>query len=451
MEHLDVKQILNVFNYFDGAVIADETGAIVYYSNQRNHRDDWTPNAAETSSLHQVLKTGKPIYNHTERLSSTGGRVEINTYSTLPIVRNDKVVGAVKLFRCVNAGTDGGEVTLCRTETESPLYCLSDIVTTSSRMKAVKQQVLAVASMDSPVMICGETGTGKEMVAQSIHTASSRAQGPFLSQNCAAIPSTLLESLLFGTVRGAYTGAEDRPGLFEMADGGTLFLDEINSMEPAMQAKLLQVIESGSVTRLGDHRSCTYDVRILSAANEEPHRCVMEKKLREDLFYRLSALQIHIPPLRERVADIGYLTEHFIAVNNSKMNKNVLGVSPEVFKRFEQYNWPGNVRELKNIVEGAFNILGDGRFIREEHLPQYVRQRMKKAEEAAVSDQGRSDDFRGLKERVEEYEKQLIQSALRSTENVQQAAQLLRISKQGMYYKMEKYGLSSQKRGRNTP
>ena len=180
------------------------------------------------------------------------------------------------------------------------LYSVDDIITHSREMEMLKERIVMVADTDSSVLIYGETGTGKEMVAQSIHTSSKRRGHKFISQNCAAIPANLLEGILFGTVKGSYTGAENKPGLFEVANGGTLFLDEINSMEKSIQPKILKAIEEKQVTRLGGYEPIKTDVKIISAINCDPIKCVEAGKIRSDLFYRLSVVQINIPPLRAR-------------------------------------------------------------------------------------------------------------------------------------------------------
>ncbi len=238
-------------------------------------------------------------------------------------------------------------------------------------MELIKERIPMIADTDSSVLIYGETGTGKELVAQSIHTASKRRNKKFVSQNCAAIPGNLLESILFGTTKGSYTGAENKPGLFEIASGGTLFLDEINSMEISVQPKILKAIEEKQVVRLGGYEPIKTDIKIVSAVNENPLQCIAENKLREDLFYRLSVVQLNIPPLRERINDLFYLVSHFINIYNTSMHCNLIGIDEEVETIFRGYNWPGNVRELKNVIEGAFNV-ASARFIQKKDLPEYL-------------------------------------------------------------------------------
>ncbi|MTI57244.1 sigma-54 interaction domain-containing protein [Geosporobacter ferrireducens] len=452
MGTLNIERILNMYNYFDGAIITDEKGVILYYSNFRTDLYDLKLKEIvgktileihpemkeEDSSIMKVLKDGVPIYDHIETLTTPHGQEITNIYSTLPIIQNGKIVGAIDLSRCIAEGNQRKNIVLPKYEVDGSenLYHANDIITTSSKMKGIKQLIPRIANTDSSVLIYGETGTGKELIAQSIHTGGNRISKKFISQNCAAIPTTLLESILFGTVKGSYTGAEDRPGLFESANGGTLFLDEINSMDMAMQVKILKAIEEKKITRIGDNKPIYVDVKIISAVNEDPYGCVKLKKLREDLFYRLNTVQIDIPPLRERIADISYLTDYFIAVYNSKMNKNVLGVTEEVKEIFEYYNWPGNVRELRNIIEGAFNIIGS-RFIQKENLPQYLISRYDRESERL---EARNRNL-SLAEKVELYEKRLIMAALDSSPSVTAAADKLKISKQALNYKLTKYGL----------
>ena len=306
------------------------------------------------------------------------------------------------------------------------LYHVNDIVSASEKVNDLKRIISMVANTDSAVMICGETGTGKEMFAQSVHTSGSRVSKPFISQNCAAIPNTLLEGILFGTTKGSFTGAEDKAGLFEMANGGTLFLDEINSMDLGMQAKILKVIEEKRVR----------DLKIISATNKPPLQCVKDNTIREDLFYRLSTVQLDIPPLRERIVDIPLLVNYFIEQNNNRMNKNVSGVTQEVMEVFLNYQWPGNVRELKNVIEGAFNVIGSSE-IRKENLPPYMINNYSNQNERLIS----CGEDMSLTERLEEYEKRLIIQALDSTSTLTRAAEKLKITKQVLNYKILKYGL----------
>ncbi len=232
-----------------------------------------------------------------------------------------------------------------------------------------------VADSTSSVLVYGETGTGKELYVQSIHNYSSRFNKPFIAQNCAALPENLFESILFGTVKGAFTGAVDKPGLFEQAHGGTLFLDEINSMPINLQTKLLRVLQDGVIRRVGDSRDRKIDVRIIAAMNVEPLKAVENGQIREDLFYRLNVVNIKLVPLRDRLEDIPLYVEHFIDKYNKELNKNVKGISSKVKELFMSYNWPGNVRELQHIIEAAINIV-DNEYIELDNLPIYLSEKV---------------------------------------------------------------------------
>ncbi|QQY80140.1 arginine utilization regulatory protein [Keratinibaculum paraultunense] len=448
---VNIRNILNLYNYFDSIIITDDEGIIQYYANMRTDIFDLKRNdiigssildihpylTEETSSIMRVLKDGKPIYDQVEYLTTKHGQEMTNLYSTLPIIDNGKIIGAIDLARCIEENERQNIVLAANNNEENiGLYNIDDIITKSESMKEVKSKIIKVANTDSPVLIYGETGTGKELVAQALHTYSYRNKSRFIAQNCAAIPHNMLESILFGSVKGSYTGAENRKGLFEVANGGTLFLDEVNSMDLNMQSKLLRAIENKNIIRIGGTEPIPVDVRIIATLNEPPLECIENNKLREDLFFRLTVVQIDVPPLRERVPDILYLTEYFISMYNQKMNKNVEGITDEVRNIFLNYNWPGNVRELKNVIEGAFNIIGS-RYIKLKDLPPYLVESVQKymiefeIEEENVS----------LYEKVERYEKQLLIETLNSTTTFAEAADKLKISKQSLDYKLKKYNL----------
>ena len=447
----NIESLLNICNYFDGIIVTDKNGIINYYVNFRTDIYNLRLNQIigksileihpelkeEDSTIMQVLKTGQPIYDRIEHLTTSHGDCMTNLCSTLPILENGEIVGAIDLSRGIDMDVQRKFIEMPKVCNQSnSLYHVNDIVSASKKVNDLKSIISMVANTDSTVMICGETGTGKEMFAQSIHTAGVRASKPFISQNCAAIPNTLLEGILFGTTKGSFTGAEDKAGLFEMANGGTLFLDEINSMDLVMQAKILKVIEEKRVRRLGSDDTVSLDLKIISATNKPPLQCVQENTIREDLFYRLSTVLFDIPPIRERIVDIPLLVNYFIEQNNSKMNKNVLGVSSEVMELFMNYQWPGNVRELKNVIEGAFNVIGSSE-IRKEDLPPYLLNNYSNQNERLIS---YSEDM-SLTERLQEYEKRLIIQALDSTSNLTRAAEKLKITKQALNYKILKYGL----------
>ncbi|WP_428938176.1 sigma-54-dependent transcriptional regulator [Fontivita pretiosa] len=251
-------------------------------------------------------------------------------------------------------------------------FGLEQIVGQSKQMKEVFAKIQRAAPVDSTVLILGESGTGKELVAQALHQSSLRKKGPFVAVNCAAVPATLVESELFGHVRGAFTGATDRRiGRFEQADGGTLFIDEIGDFELGLQAKLLRVLESLTVTPVGGHEDRKVDVRVIAATSRDICKMVEEGKFREDLYYRLNVVQIALPPLRERPDDIPLLVEHFLKEISQQKHTPMKRVSPEVMRRFQQYRWPGNVRELRNTLESMM-VLAEGDVLTERDLPERI-------------------------------------------------------------------------------
>ena len=451
----NIESILNIYNYFDGIIVTDKKGIINYYVNFRTDIYNLRLNQIigksileihpelkeEDSTIMQVLKTGQPIYDRIEHLTTPHGDCMTNLCSTLPILENGEIVGAIDLSRGIDSDVQRKFIEMPKVSNQSDsLYHVNDIVSASKQVNDLKSIISMVANTDSAIMICGETGTGKEMFAQSVHTSGARASKPFISQNCAAIPNTLLEGILFGTTKGSFTGAEDKAGLFELANGGTLFLDEINSMDLGMQAKILKVIEEKRVRRIGSDNTISLDVKIISATNKNPLQCVKDKILREDLFYRLSTVLLDIPPLRERIVDIPLLVNYFIEQNNNRMNKNVSGVNQDVMEMFLNYQWPGNVRELKNVIEGAFNVIGSSE-IRKENLSPYMINNYSDQNERLIS---YSEDM-SLTERLEEYEKRLIIQAIDSTNSLTRAAEKLKITKQALNYKILKYGMKKGK------
>lgn len=461
-----VEQLLNIYNYIDGIIITDKDGYVEYYKNfrpdlnnlkesevRRKHITEVYPDLTEeTSSILKVLKTGKPISNEFQVLKTFKGQSINAINSTLPIRQDDEIIGAVDVSRYLDPPYQRQDIviSLKKNVAATNLYTIDDIITHSREMEMLKERIPMVADTDSTVLIYGETGTGKEMVAQSIHTSSRRRGHKFISQNCAAIPANLLESILFGTVRGSYTGAENKPGLFEVAHGGTLFLDEINSMEKSVQSKILKAIEEKQVTRLGGYEPIKTDVKIISAINSDPLKCVEEGRIRNDLFYRLSVVQLNIPPLRRRREDLFYLADSFIAEFNRSMHRDIMGLDEEVKELFSAYDWPGNVRELRNIIEGAFNVAGS-RFIQVGDLPAYLTRRLFSRQTADYPQAGlqaqsgnEPETCLTLEQAVQQYERDFILRAIKATDSLVEAAALLGLSKQNLNYKLHKLGIGKE-------
>jgi DNA-binding NtrC family response regulator len=311
---------------------------------------------------------------------------------------------------------------------------LGELIGGSKAMREVMQLVERAAPSTASVLITGETGAGKEIVARTIHNLSPRAQGPFVAINCSAIPESLMESEIFGHERGAFTGAaERRLGCFELADGGTLLLDEIGEMPAPTQAKLLRVLEDGKVRRLGSKSETPVDVRVLAATNKEPEHAVASGHLRQDLFFRLNVFHIHLPPLRVRKDDLPLLVETILREANRKHGREVRGVANEVMELFQSYPWPGNVRELRNVVEHAV-IVSERDVLAREHLP---------AGFGRPAPAGRSA-LAGIRfpagATVDEVERELIMQTLESTANNKtRAAELLGISLKTLHNKLKEY------------
>ena len=348
----------------------------------------YTMNGGEDFQIPLVLKEKRSHLHMHQHYTTRYGKIVETTSNCHPIVQHGQVLGAVNILedwttidRLNQQVVDLQEKLLAmegeRKVKKSALtatYRFSDIIRQSPVMQQVIEQCEQVASSDSSVMIYGETGTGKELLAQSIHNASKRAGGPFLAINCAALPETLLESMLFGTEKGAFTGAESHAGLLEQADQGTLLLDELNSMNITLQAKLLRFLQDGMIRRIGGMTEKRVNVRVLSNLNMPPYEAISRGLIRQDLFFRLGVVNINLPPLRERREDIPLLTKTFIMNCNEKLSRNVQNITPETLELFYRYSWPGNVRELQHAVEHAINVMPDSRvLITPDYIPTHIR------------------------------------------------------------------------------
>jgi two-component system response regulator AtoC len=316
-------------------------------------------------------------------------------------------------------------------------YSFEKIVSKNEKMQKMFDVIKKIAQYKSTVLITGESGTGKELVARALHYNTDRSQHPFIPVNCGAIPENLLESELFGHAKGAFTDAiRTKKGLFEEADGGTLFLDEIGELPGQLQVKLLRVLQEGEVRRIGESKSIKVDVRIVSATVKDLVKEVNEGRFREDLFYRLNVLPIHIPPLRERKEDIPLLIQHFIKKYNEVMNKNVVGINQKALEALMNYKWYGNVRELENTIERAI-VLTDKDHLEVENLPVEVQGFKEELQLEVLSDEEYS-----IKKASRTLEINLIKKALKKTKgNHTHAARLLEISHRALLYKMKEYGI----------
>ena len=449
MDHLEqIAAIVQACADTDGLLIVDREGIIRYHSIKINYY--WK--AEETVGCHilklypeldegsstilRVLRTGQAIYDQRQEMVNSRGERVVLDATTLPVFDGRDVVGAVDCARfyvvgqrIVRGGRRGGLSTLDR------------IVARSPQMEELKRRIRSAAQLDSPVLIYGETGTGKELVAEALHSEGRRYGNSFVSQNCAAIPVNLLESLFFGTEKGSYTGAVTRKGLFEEADGGTLFLDEINSMHPSLQAKLLKVLEEKRVRRLGGSQEIPFDVRIVAAVNEPPEELLRAGKLREDLYYRLGVVRLSLPPLRERPEDIPLLTNYFIEQYNRSMRRAVRGVTPGVAEQFLHFGWPGNIRQLRNAVEGAFAVT-QGELITEADVMGSLGGCWQEPA-SKPSDLGPRlpEGPISLSREVERYEKELVRQAMERYGSISAASRGLGLSRQNLKYKLQKFNL----------
>ncbi len=314
---------------------------------------------------------------------------------------------------------------------------LDDLVGNSAAMNEMKNLIRKVSSLSSTVLILGESGTGKELVAKAIHNCSYRSEKPFVAINCGGMPENLLESELFGHVKGAFTGAvSHKDGLFKVANGGSLFLDEIGETSMALQVKLLRVLDEMKIRPVGSATDFSVDVRLISATNKDLDKMVEDRRFREDFYYRLNVIPIYVPSLRERCDDILLLARHFLAEFCKRAGKQV-AISAEAEKILEEYRWPGNVRELENVIERTA-ALCNGNRIEVADLP-------KKLFDAATEEQYDvefSPDGIDLNDRVENFERSLIKQAMKRTSNSQtRAAKLLKLSPRSLRYKLEKYNL----------
>ena len=437
---------------YDGIVVVDRNGIITMFNRayeeflgvkRENVIGKHVTEVIENTRMHIVVKTGVPEIGWVQKIKGQEMVVQ-----RIPIKKNGVIVGAVGkvMFKDVNELRAMAEkLNLAEKRLEyyekelrrikGAKYCFDDIKGSSEAILRTKELALRVARSNSTVLIRGQSGTGKELFAHAIHSASQRASGPFVQINCAAIPKELLESELFGYEPGAFTGARKggKPGKFELADRGTIFLDEIGDMPLDMQAKVLRVLQEREVQKVGGYDNIPIDIRLIAATNKNLEKMISEGTFREDLYYRLNIVTLTVPPLRERKSDIPELVNHIQDRISSEMHIPPKTFSKEALKLLLAYHWPGNVRELTNVVERLLNTV-DERTIQPYHLPLQI------ARSAALT---RLADGTGtLKSLVEDTEKQAIAEALRLCKgNKLKAARLLGIPRSQLYVRLTKYGL----------
>lgn len=374
-------------------------------------------------ALRYTMETGNPLVNLMITITnSKGERKPVSISTALLKDKKGKIIGGVETFR------DLSLVEQLRKQLDAR-YTFNDILSKSSKMQHLFDMIPTIAESDSTVLITGESGTGKDLVARAIHNTSGRHEGSFISVNCAAIPDTLLESELFGHKAGAFTDArDDKPGRFTIAEGGTIFLDEIGDIPPAIQAKLLRVLQDKVFQPLGGIKDIEADVRIVAATNKNLDQLVKDGRFRMDLFYRINVISINLPPLRERMEDVALLIDHFIARFSTLKGKDIPGISPEALGILMSYSYPGNIRELENIIEHAF-VMCSGGMIGTDHLPEYMQPETELTQGSE-------------RQLVDQYEKEVILTALRKNQwNRLQTAKALGIHKTTLFRKIHKLGI----------
>lgn len=409
----------------------------------------------KTSEHRNVYETKEPIIDQYKAHAYINGVPQYITYNTYPLIKNDVSVGAFSI--CMNDTrlkdllheTLELKRELHKTKENPELQSNNGTAYTFESIKGIDpmftkviKEAQNIALYNTDILIVGESGTGKELFAQSIHNYSPRAKEPFVAVNCAAIPETLLESTLFGTVTGAYTGAINQSGLFEHAQRGTLFLDEINSMPLSLQAKLIRVLEERKVRRVGSNEMYSIHCNIISASNEDPQHLMKENKLRLDLFYRIAKISLYIPPLRERKEDILFYIDYFITLYKDKFQKNIEGITENLKNIFLQYTWPGNTRELEHLIENL--LIRTDRldlFIDTEHLPTNIKENI--VSNITTSYNNHLTPSKGVVEMnaiTKELTKENIEKALLETKwNVTHAATMFKMSRQNLQYHIKKH------------
>lgn len=458
-EELSPEMARLIIDHLDGVVITDVEGRYVYVNEAWSEmmggikledvKGKYVRDVIPETKIDVVLKTGKPITGH---VIISRGPTKTEAFSSyIPILKDGKLIagfihviirgmkGALAFTSKVNSMINQLEYyqeELRRIR--GAKYTIDNIVGISPPIMQMKDSIIKAARSNSTVLIEGETGCGKELVAHSIHDLSTRSSAPFIKINCAAIPNQLLESEFFGYDEGAFTGAKKggKEGRFEMANGGSLFFDEINQMPLTLQPKLLRALQEKEIERVGGKGSIKVNVRIIAASNVSLEKMVKENRFRSDLFYRLNVIKITIPPLRERKEDIPLIADNLLEKLNFQLGMSVPGISDEAKSKLMEYNWPGNVRELQNVIERAMNMAW-GETLAWKHFSQYFENKM-------LLKQPKLDSGGGflIKDMKHSLERDTIIRALKvSNNNKTKAAQLLGISRTMLYRRIKQYGI----------
>lgn len=397
------------------------------------------------STLLDVVKNKISIEDNVQKYLNQNGKEITTINTTIPIIVKEKLIGALEIskdmtqVKCLMEQIQKlEEIKSMKIHNPEKMgYNFDDIIGESDAIKKAINISKKAARGDATVLIYGETGTGKELISQSIHYASKRSDKPFIAQNCAALPESLLEGILFGTVKGGFTGAIDRPGLFEQASKGTILLDEINSMPLQLQAKFLRVLQEGYVRRVGGTKDIPVDVRVIATTNENPIDILNEGKLRKDLYYRLNVIFIHVPALRERGNDIILLSEMFIKKYNKKLDKNIKGLCIKSINLLKNHYWQGNVRELENTIYSSMSMMENEDIITIDDINLISYNNEKQQDILNIDIESKPLDWI-----VADIEEKYINEALdKAGENITKAAAILGIGRQNLQYKMRKYNI----------
>lgn len=450
-EHI-LQYLINNIN--EGIHIVDNKGKTIYYNCAMEKIEglkkeevlgkkvyEYLKAMENGSTLMKALKEKKEYRDVLQNYFNKEGRKITSINTTVPVIANDKVIAAIEIAKDMTQIKSLNEK-LCDLEKNNKKskknhYEFKDIIGDNLILKNEVNKSLRASLSSSSVLIYGETGTGKEVFAQSIHYGGVRKDKPFIPINCAAIPSALLEAMLFGTVKGSFTGAENKKGLFEEANGGTMLLDEVNSMEPYLQSKLLRVLQDGYIRPIGSNKIVDIDVRIIATLNEEPEKLIDSGKLRKDFYYRLSVIRINIPPLRERKEDIEKIANYFLDYYNNILNKNIKLIDQKVIEDFLNYEWHGNIRELKNVIEAAMNMIDEGEVLSKEYFENKAIFNNKSEKlyfwEGNVS----------ISDYLDNLEKEIIERIFsKNGRNITRTAKELKISRQNLQYKLKKYSIN---------
>jgi arginine utilization regulatory protein len=446
-----------------GIHVVDGEGKTRYYNSAMGKAEGINPNRVlgkkvneyledvkdNESSLMKVLKSDEKIVDLIQHYGN-GYKKEITTINTtVPVKLDNKIIAAIEISK---------DMTQLKGLTESIYklqnlykkqeshYTFNDIYGNSSSMKYAIEKARKASMSNSSVLLYAETGAGKEVFAQSIHYCGIRKDKPFMPINCAAIPSTLLEGMLFGTERGSFTGAENKKGLFEEANHGTILLDEVNSMEPYLQSKLLRVLQEGYIRRVGSSKRIDIDVRIIATLNEDPKKLIESGKLRKDFYYRLGVLKINIPPLRERKDDIPFLVDQLIKNYNRTLGKNIIGIDEDMMKKFLKHQWPGNIRELKNVIEAAINMADDNSILSQDYFDYIIGNNSSDIDFIDINNiVANLNEKIDLETYMADIEKTIIQKSLKkNANNITRTSRDLNISRQDLQYKIKKHNIDIQ-------